>query len=177
MFEIFKNVINNKQFDLRDMLYKIEESYIKSDITKDDKEKLEELARNNANAVNSYEDIQKRIDDLTKGLESLTRTVEANAQGTSALKDAIIQLGGVIETPSEGGDEEEQPIDEYPEYVQPTGAHDAYYIGDKITFEGDKYECLLDGCVWNPVEYPNGWKKILPEELENTIETTEEINE
>lgn len=134
MFEIFKNVINNKQFDLRDMLYKIEESYIKSDITKDDKEKLEELARNNANAVNSYEDIQKRIDDLTKGLESLTRTVEANAQGTSALKDAIIQLGGVIETPSEGGDEEEQPIDEYPEYVQPTGAHDAYYIGDKITF-------------------------------------------
>ena len=39
-------------------------------------------------------------------------------------------------------------LDEWPEFVQPTGAHDAYNKGDKVTFEGKHYISLIDGNVY-----------------------------
>lgn len=45
-----------------------------------------------------------------------------------------------------------------PEWVQPTGSHDAYNKGDKVIFEGDVYESLIDGNSWSPVDYPQGWE-------------------
>lgn len=48
-------------------------------------------------------------------------------------------------------------LDEWPEFVQPTGAHDAYKKGDKVTFEGKHYISLIDGNVYSPAAYPAGW--------------------
>lgn len=45
-----------------------------------------------------------------------------------------------------------------PEWVQPTGAHDAYNIGDKVIFEGVVYKSLINGNTWSPKAYPRGWK-------------------
>lgn len=50
-------------------------------------------------------------------------------------------------------------LDEWPEFVQPTGAHDAYKKGDKITFEGKHYISLIDGNVYSPSAYPAGWEE------------------
>ena len=50
-------------------------------------------------------------------------------------------------------------LDEWPEWVQPTGAQDAYNKGDKVTYKGDHYISLIDGNVWSPEEYPAGWEK------------------
>ena len=61
MYEIIKNVINSKDYELRDMLYKINKMYIESYITEAQKTELDELARNNANAENSYAPIQDQI--------------------------------------------------------------------------------------------------------------------
>ena len=47
-----------------------------------------------------------------------------------------------------------------PEWVQPTGAHDAYQTGDTVTFEGQEYKSLIDGNTWSPTDYPQGWEKI-----------------
>ena len=47
-----------------------------------------------------------------------------------------------------------------PEWVQPTGAHDAYQTGDTVTFEGAEYTSLIDGNTWSPTDYPQGWEKI-----------------
>ena len=41
----------------------------------------------------------------------------------------------------------EVSIEEWPEFVQPTGAQDAYNTGDKITFDCEHYICLMDNCV------------------------------
>lgn len=49
-------------------------------------------------------------------------------------------------------------LDEWPQWVQPTGAHDAYNAGDKVTFEGQHYVSLIDGNVWSPTAYPAGWQ-------------------
>jgi hypothetical protein len=45
-----------------------------------------------------------------------------------------------------------------PEWVQPTGAHDAYNKGDLVTFEGRVYKSLIDANVWSPAVYPAGWE-------------------
>lgn len=153
MYEIFKNALKG-QYELVDMLNKIAEYYIKGNLSKEEKEELEEEARNNANPENSYADVQKQIDNLAQKIKELQVTINANAQGMSAIKEAVEKLGGVIAPPAE------QPTEEYPEYKQPTGAHDAYKIGDKITYKGEHYECIFDGCVWNPEEYPQGWKEV-----------------
>lgn len=52
------------------------------------------------------------------------------------------------------------PINVIPEWVQPTGSHDAYNIGDKVMFEGKIYESLINGNVWNPTAYPQGWQLV-----------------
>lgn len=140
MFNIFKNVIETSDFDLRDILNKIEESYIKSSISKEEQTELEEMARKNANPVNSYAPIMEQLNEAFKRIE--------------ALESDVKKLKG------ESTEEPTEPVEEYPEYVQPTGAHDAYHIGDKITYNGKHYECIFDNCVWNPDEYPQGWKLI-----------------
>ena len=60
----------------------------------------------------------------------------------------------------EGEEEPTEPTEEYPEYIAPSGAHDAYKIGDKITYNGKKYVCKLDNCVWSPDAYPAGWEEV-----------------
>ena len=47
-------------------------------------------------------------------------------------------------------------IDEFPEWVQPTGAHDAYNIGDKVSYNGKHYICTADANVYAPGVY--GWE-------------------
>lgn len=49
-------------------------------------------------------------------------------------------------------------LDEWPEFVQPTGAHDAYKTGDKITYNGKHYVSKIDNNVWSPDDYPAGWE-------------------
>lgn len=58
---------------------------------------------------------------------------------------------------SGGGDE---PAEEFPEWVQPTGQHDAYMTGDKVTFNGKHYESVIDYNTWSPEAYPQGWKEV-----------------
>ena len=53
----------------------------------------------------------------------------------------------------------EVSVVEWPEWVQPTGAQDAYNTGDKVTFEGAHYVSLIDGNIWSPTAYPAGWER------------------
>lgn len=53
--------------------------------------------------------------------------------------------------------------DGIPVWSQPTGAHDAYNIGDRVHFP-DKtdpvYRSLIDGNVYSPAAYPQGWVEV-----------------
>ena len=155
MFEIIKDVINSKDYKLEDILYKIKTIWIQNEITKEEKTELDNLARENAIAENSYAPLQEQIDKAFVEINLLKQTVEANAIGMSALKDAVEKLGGKIETTTEPTKEE------YPEYIAPSGAHDAYHAGDKITYNNKKYICKLDNCVWSPETYPTAWEEVL----------------
>ena len=45
----------------------------------------------------------------------------------------------------------------YPVWSKPSGAHDAYNIGDIVDYNGTLYKSLIDGNVYSPEEYPAGW--------------------
>ena len=156
MFEIIKSIIKNKNFELKDMLYKINKMWIESAITEEQKNELDALARENAVAENSYAPLQEQIDNIYTELNTIKSRLET--------------LEGEGE-PTEP--EEPTETDEYPEYKQLAGAHDAYHVGDKITYNGKKYICKLDNCVWAPDVYPAGWEEVV-EDTESTEDTNEE---
>ena len=49
-------------------------------------------------------------------------------------------------------------LEEYPEWVQPTGAQDAYNTGDKCSHNNKHWASSLDGNVWEPGIY--GWSEV-----------------
>lgn len=48
-------------------------------------------------------------------------------------------------------------VDIWPEWVRPTGAHDAYHLGDKVSYHGKRYICTSDANVYAPDVY--GWEE------------------
>ena len=49
---------------------------------------------------------------------------------------------------------------DYQPWKQPVGAHDAYQIGDRVTFNGHLWESLIDANVWSPATYAQSWKDL-----------------
>jgi len=45
------------------------------------------------------------------------------------------------------------------EWVQP-GSTNPYMKGDKVLFNENTYESLIDNNVWSPATYPAGWRKL-----------------
>lgn len=51
----------------------------------------------------------------------------------------------------------------YDVWQQPSGAHDAYNVGDRVLYpdaDGKVYESTINGNAWSPDVYPAGWKLI-----------------
>lgn len=149
MYEIIKNVILNENYNLTWIILNIKKNCTRGDITDEQEEELIGLAQENAKSENSYAPLQKQIEEAFSQIDSLSEVV-------SKLDERV----RAIESGSPQEPQEPETEDEYPEYVQPTGAHDAYNEGDKVTFEGEKYTCKMNGCVWSPKDYPNGWEKV-----------------
>ena len=63
----------------------------------------------------------------------------------------------LLEKVEEGG--EEAPSEEYPEWVRPTGAHDAYAQGAKVSHNGKKWTSDIAANVWEPGVY--GWTEVI----------------
>lgn len=47
------------------------------------------------------------------------------------------------------------PEDLFPLWSQPLGAHDAYEIGSKVSYDGEHWESIIDANIWAPSVY--GW--------------------
>lgn len=50
------------------------------------------------------------------------------------------------------------PQEEYPEWYQPIGAHDAYSMGDKVSHNGKHWKSTVNNNVWEPGVY--GWEEV-----------------
>lgn len=143
MFEIFQTIINAGGYDLADLTERIKTIYAMGELADDEMTQLIEQAQDNAKPDNSYAPLADRV----KAIEEWMMTVEERL--------SKLETGS-----STNPGEPEKPADEWPEYVQPTGAHDAYHVGNKITYNGKHYTCIYDGCVWTPDAYPQGWQLV-----------------
>lgn len=52
----------------------------------------------------------------------------------------------------------DDPSIEFPEWVQPTGAHDAYNKGDKVSHNGKHWQSDYDANVYEPGVF--GWSEV-----------------
>ena len=50
-------------------------------------------------------------------------------------------------------------VEEWPEWVQPTGAQDAYMIGDKVSYQGKHWICTSDYNIYAPGVF--GWDEVI----------------
>lgn len=51
-------------------------------------------------------------------------------------------------------------LDEWPAWVQPTGAHDAYSIGDKVAYNSKRYISQIDGNTTIPGSDARWWQEV-----------------
>ena len=127
MKEMFEQVIQLGNYDLKTLLDRIDQYHIEGRLT--DEERLDLIMQARKGAEPEY--------DYAGEINALWAAVRALQQNVSP--------------PTEE--------DEWPEFVQPTSAGTAYQVGDKITFRGERYICILAHCVWRPADYPAGWQK------------------
>lgn len=99
--------------------------------------------------------------------------ISYNNKVYKVLQDHVSQTTWTPDTAVSLYVERPDPRIEYANFIQPTGVHDVYMQGDKVTYNGDKYESLIDNNAWSPDAYPQEWKLIRsdekPEEGEEEI--------
>lgn len=88
---------------------------------------------------------------------------EPGSVGVSWIDLGTVQdiMADIVVTPDEPTVEpepEEPDISNYPDFIQPTGAHDAYNIGDIVKYNGILYKSLINGNTYSPDTYPAGWE-------------------
>lgn len=83
------------------------------------------------------------IDDRVRYGEKLYRCVQAHTSQASWTPDLTPALWVRVS------------IDEWPEWIQPTGAHDAYDLGAKVTHNGLHYISNVASNIWEPGVF--GW--------------------
>jgi len=137
MYTIIKNVIESGNFELAAMLKKLDTLWIQDGITEEQRNELTALAREKAHMDRGYAAQEERFRRIEERLNALE---EANKQDAEAPEQA----------------------DEYPAFRRPTGAHDAYYAGAKMTYtDGKHYTCTAPegyGVTYGPDILPGYWR-------------------
>ena len=146
MYNIIKSVIVSGQFELTDILKKIDIQWISGKITEEQKNELIQLAQGHAAPQNTVDVIKKlaELEQRMKLAEDKLKELENTGEELPDTPD--VDTGEDLPTES----------DTYPEYV----VGKWYYAGDKCSENGKNYTCVApEGqvCVWSPSQYPAYW--------------------
>lgn len=137
MKSIFESVIRKGGYDLNRILQRIDEYHIEGKLTDEERQHLMQAARGDAAPGL---DVAAEVQRLWEIVRDLLRRVYALETGTAG---------------DTGADREAEA------WKEPTGAHDAYYYGDKIVYNGETYTCIAPegvACVWSPDVMPDYWQ-------------------
>lgn len=134
---MIKTVIASRTYtDSNALIAKIQRLYIEGTLTESQYTELRTMLAEQ-NPVKAY-DVESELDRVWVELRRIASIVDSMPEPTP----------------------EPEPSEDVPDWVQPTGAHDAYQKGDKVRYNGNVYESLIDGNVWSPDAYPAGWQKL-----------------
>lgn len=132
MFNVFKNVIENRNFELKGIIKKIDTLWAQSSITDDERAELISLAQSKANIQQSI-DVMQKLEELDKRMKVVEEMLANNDNNSDDTK--------VVYADYEVGK--------------------WYYNGNVVKFEDVLYKCVApDGvvCVWSPSDYPAYWE-------------------
>lgn len=159
MYEIFKNVINSKEYSLEDVLKKIDTKWIQSELTDEQRDELIALAQANADPENSNAPLQKQIEEISKKQIALEETVEKLSATVQKIKETVESGGTVVPEP------EPTPQEEYPAWEPYNGIPPVkWQTGSKCTHNGKKWESMVDNNVWEPGAFgvdSSIWREII----------------
>lgn len=126
----------------REHAYKLREMIVKASISLSDEDALEAIELYPAWKTGTAYAVDERI----RYGETLYRCVQAHTSQDNWTPDITPALWTVVS------------LDEFPEWVQPTGAQDAYRIGDKVSHNDKHWISTADNNVWEPGVY--GWELV-----------------
>lgn len=132
MFNVFKNVIENRNFELKGIIKKIDTLWAQSSITDDERAELISLAQSKANIQQSI-DVMQKLEELDKRMKVVEEMLANNDESTDYTEVT------------------------YADYE----VGKWYYNGNIVRYEDVLYKCVApDGvvCVWSPTEYPAYWE-------------------
>ena len=129
MYNIIKTVITSGNFELTDIIRKIDKVWFEGKITDEEKAELVEMAQGKANPQNSMDLVAKVVD-----LEKRVKTLET-------------------QKPSEPEDEEEYPPFEEGKWYY-NGDKISFEGNNYVCIAPDGVVC-----VWSPSAYPTYWEK------------------
>ena len=95
--------------------------------------------------VNWGVNVEYAVGDRVKFNDTLYKCVQAHTSQASWTPDLTPALWVVV------------TVEEWPEWVQPIGAQDAYMTGDKVTHNELHWISTVDSNVWEPGVY--GWEQ------------------
>ena len=131
IYDDITTIISNGGYDLSDLLHRIDVIYVSGQLTDEEREELNELARTGADPDDSLPDVTERV-------------------GALELRVAALEQGTYQPSEPEGDPE-------WPEWVRPTSKDTQYHKGDKVTFEGVHYVCNKNNVTASPAENPKSW--------------------
>lgn len=86
------------------------------------------------------------VDERIRYNSTLYRCVQSHTSQSDWTPDATPALWTVVS------------LDEWPEWRQPTGAQDAYRVGDKVSHNGKHWISDYDNNTWEPSVF--GWSEV-----------------
>ncbi len=92
--------------------------------------------------------IAYKVGDMRQYDNTLYRCVQAHTSQEDWTPDTATSLWSKVNDPAE----------EYPEWSQPIGSHDAYDAGDKVSHNNKKWVSIANANVWEPGVY--GWEEV-----------------
>ena len=95
------------------------------------------------------EGVAYKVNDRIRYNEKLYKCVQAHTSQSDWMPTATPALWVAIS------------LEKYPEWVQPTGAHDAYAKGAKVSHNNKHWVSTLDANVWEPGV--SGWDEVVEE--------------
>lgn len=125
----------------REHAYKLREMMHKAAVSLPDEDALEAVEMFPAWVTDKWYEASERI----RYGEKLYRCVQAHTSQASWVPDITPALWTPVS------------IEEWPEWVQPTGAQDAYNTGDKVSHNGKHWISIYDANTWEPSVF--GWEQ------------------
>ena len=127
MYTIISNVLKSRNYELNDMLRKIDTIWVQGSLTDEERGELVELAQSNADPARSYAPLQEQINQAVDRIKAL------------AGRMAKLEAG-----------EEPEP-EEWPEWYKWDGVGRVpWQNGSKCTHNGVRYISRVDNNVWEP---------------------------